>query len=112
MFDDPEGELRRKIEILFDKLCPDFQEYVLQHLDLLLELQKNGYKLGFTVRRRPRRRGLVLPQSPPERSCSKILVFFISIPCSAKTIRIACSSSTLGGFMGRIKRRTSKKAAR
>ena len=40
MFSDSEGqETRRKIEILFDKLRPDFQEYVLRHIDLLLELQ-------------------------------------------------------------------------
>jgi transcriptional regulator with XRE-family HTH domain len=39
MFDNSGGEVRRKIEELFDKLCPDFQEYVLRHLDLLLELQ-------------------------------------------------------------------------
>ena len=39
MFNDVEGETRRKIEILFDKLRPDFQEYVLRHIDLLLELQ-------------------------------------------------------------------------
>ena len=39
MFNDPEGETRRKIEVLFDKLRPDFQEYVLRHIDLLLELQ-------------------------------------------------------------------------
>ena len=40
MLKNSEDEMRQKIEILFDKLCPDFQEYVLQHLDLLLELQK------------------------------------------------------------------------
>ena len=39
MFGDPEGKTRRKIEILFDRLRPDFQEYVLRHIDLLLELQ-------------------------------------------------------------------------
>jgi len=39
MFIDAEGETRRKIEILFDKLRPDFQEYVLRHIDILLELQ-------------------------------------------------------------------------
>jgi len=39
MFDNSGGEVRRKIEELFDKLCPDYQEYVLRHLDLLLELQ-------------------------------------------------------------------------
>lgn len=39
MFSDADGETRRKIEILFDKLRPDFQEYVLRHIDLLLELQ-------------------------------------------------------------------------
>ena len=39
IFNDTDGETRRKIEILFDKLRPDFQEYVLRHIDLLLELQ-------------------------------------------------------------------------
>ena len=39
MFNDPDSETRRKIEILFDKLRPDFQEYVIRHIDLLLELQ-------------------------------------------------------------------------
>ncbi|MDR2482670.1 MAG: helix-turn-helix domain-containing protein [Treponema sp.] len=39
MFADPEGENRRRIAILFDRLRPDFQEYVLRHIDLLLELQ-------------------------------------------------------------------------
>ena len=40
MFDNSGGEIRKKIELLFDKLCPEFQEYVLRHLDLLLEIQE------------------------------------------------------------------------
>jgi hypothetical protein len=40
MFDNAEGETRRKIEILFDKLQPEFQNHVLRHIDLLLELQE------------------------------------------------------------------------
>ena len=39
MFKDAEDVTRRKIEILFKKLRPDFQEYVLRHIDLLLKLQ-------------------------------------------------------------------------
>ena len=39
MFDNSGGEIRKKIELLFDKLCPEFQEYMLRHLDLLLEMQ-------------------------------------------------------------------------
>jgi transcriptional regulator with XRE-family HTH domain len=39
MFDNPDGETRRRIEVLFDKLRPDFQNYVLRHIDILLELQ-------------------------------------------------------------------------
>jgi transcriptional regulator with XRE-family HTH domain len=44
MFHEAEGEKRRKIVLLFDKLSPDFQEYVLRHIDLLLELQDKREK--------------------------------------------------------------------
>ena len=40
MFDNPDGENRRRIEVLFDKLKPDFQNYVLRHIDILLDLQE------------------------------------------------------------------------
>ena len=44
MFVDADGETRRKIEVLFDKLQPDYQEYVLRHIDLLLDLQDKQKK--------------------------------------------------------------------